>query len=83
MGFDSSEILIQALAAGKLHGLVLQDPFGMGYHSVKRASDYLQGKPIPRDRNKSTDLNVATRENMNDPAIKALYSRDLGPYLNP
>jgi ribose transport system substrate-binding protein len=83
IGFDSSEILIQALAAGKLHGLVLQDPFGMGYQSVIRASDYLQGKPIPRERNKSTELKVATRENMNEPAVKALYSRDLGPYLNP
>ena len=82
VGFDSSKILIEALAAGKLHGLVLQDPFGMGYLSVMRAADFLTGKPIPRDRTKYTDLKVATRENMNEPAIKNLYARDLGQYLN-
>jgi ribose transport system substrate-binding protein len=82
VGFDSSEILIEALAAGKLHGLVLQDPFGMGYLSVMRAADFVTGQPIPRNRTKYTELKVATRENMNEPAIKNLYARDLGQYLN-
>jgi ribose transport system substrate-binding protein len=83
VGFDAGEILIQALAAGKLHGLVLQDPFGMGYQSVMRAVEHLEGKPPPADRTRYTNLKVATKENMNDPAIKELYARDLNQYLNP
>src|SRR5205085_10910468 len=31
VGFDANDILIQALGAGTLQGLVLQDPFDMGY----------------------------------------------------
>jgi ribose transport system substrate-binding protein len=81
VGFDSSEILINALTAGKLDGLVLQDPFDMGYQSVIRALDYLNGKPAPADKIKNTNLQVVTKENMNDPAIKPLYARDLKPYL--
>jgi ribose transport system substrate-binding protein len=81
VGFDASPVLIDALASGKLHGLVLQDPFDMGYRSVLRALDQLQGKPPPADKILYTNLKVATKENLNDPAIKPLYDRDLKPLL--
>jgi ribose transport system substrate-binding protein len=83
VGFDAGEILVQALGAGKLHGLVLQDPFGMGYQSVMRAAEHLEGKPPSAEKTKYTTLKVATRENMEDPVIKELYARDLNRYLNP
>jgi ABC-type sugar transport system substrate-binding protein len=81
VGFDASVILIDALAAGKIHGLVLQDPFDMGYQSVMRVIDHLEGKPLPKERIQNTNLQVVTPENMNDPAIKGLYARDLSPFL--
>jgi ribose transport system substrate-binding protein len=81
VGFDASDLLIHALRDGKLHGLVLQDPFDMGYQSVVRAVDYLSGKPRPKDMVKNTNLKVATKENLDDPAIKPLHARDLTPYL--
>jgi ribose transport system substrate-binding protein len=81
VGFDASEILIRALAEGRLHGLVLQDPFDMGSQGVRRAVDFLEGKPIPKEKFKKTNLQVATKENMNDPGIRPLYARDLKPYL--
>src|SRR5439155_3077943 len=34
VGFDGSEVLIEALKKGDIHGLVLQDPFEMGYQST-------------------------------------------------
>jgi ribose transport system substrate-binding protein len=80
VGFDSSDFLIHALREGKLRGLVLQDPFDMGYQSVMRAIDHLEGKPVG-ERVKNTNLQVATPENMDDPQIKSLYARDLKPYL--
>jgi ribose transport system substrate-binding protein len=83
VGFDANEILIQALRDGKLHGLVLQDPFDMGYQSVMRAVDFLEGKPLPTERTKNTNLKVATKENLDDPAVKPLYARDLTLYLGP
>jgi ribose transport system substrate-binding protein len=81
VGFDASPTLISALQHGKLSGLVLQDPFDMGYQAVLRAVDHLEGKPLPEDRTRHTNLKVATKENMSDPAVKLLYGRDLTPYL--
>jgi ribose transport system substrate-binding protein len=82
VGFDVNEDLLGALRAGRLHGLVLQDPFDMGYQSVHRAAGYLEGKPLPKERTKNTNLQVLTNENLDDPAIKPLYARDLKPYLS-
>ena len=81
VGFDASEVLIAALRAEKLHGLVLQDPFDMGYQAVVRAVDHLEGKPAPPDRVRHTNLKVATPQNLEDPAIKPLYARDLKTIL--
>jgi len=72
VGFDSSAVLIGALRAGEIDGLVLQDPFDMGYRSVLRALDALQGRP-PADKVLHTNLQVATRANMDTPSIRALY----------
>ena len=80
VGFDSSDILINALRKGEIHGLVLQDPFDMGYQSVNRAIDFLQGKR-PAELIKNTNLQVITPDNLDDPKIKPLYARDLQPYL--
>lgn len=80
VGFDANPDLVSALKVGKLHGLVLQDPFEMGYRSVLRAVDSLEGKP-PRERTLNTNLKVLTKENLEDPAVKPLYARDLKPLL--
>jgi ribose transport system substrate-binding protein len=68
--FDSDEEEISALKAGTLKGLVLQDPFGMGYKGVMTAVDALESKPVEKEVD--TGATVATPENMNEPAIAAL-----------
>lgn len=80
VGFDASEILVRALESGELHGTVMQDPFDMGYQSVMRAIDFLEGKK-PNEPVKNTNLRMVTKANMNTPESKALYARDLRPYL--
>jgi ribose transport system substrate-binding protein len=81
VGFDANPDLVSALKTGKLHGLVLQDPFEMGYRSVLRVVDHLEGKPMPKDRVFNTNLQVLTKENLEDPMMKPLYARDLKPLL--
>jgi ribose transport system substrate-binding protein len=76
VGFDSSDILISALRAGEIHGLVLQDPFDMGYQSVRRAAAFLHGTR-PDNLVLNTNLQVVTRENMDSPEIRKLYQPDL------
>ena len=75
VGFDSSKKLIEALAKKEIHGLVLQDPFRMGYQSVRTAVAYLKGEPY--EKVIDTGVFLATPENMNDPNIRRLLSPDL------
>jgi ribose transport system substrate-binding protein len=80
VGFDCNKILVEALASGKIHGLVLQDPFGMAREGVKRAIDFLDGKP-PAAKTQFTLVAVLTKENMNQRNIKPLWDRNLAEYL--
>jgi ribose transport system substrate-binding protein len=75
IGFDSSAKLVEALEQGDLQGLVLQDPFAMGYQSLKTAAAYLRGEPY--ERTVATAVVLADRDNMNDPAIRRLIRPDL------
>lgn len=79
VGFDSSPKLVQALRDGHIHGLVLQDPMAMGYLGVKTMVAHLRGEPYQKIID--TGVNLATRENMDDPKIKALLEPDVSAYL--
>jgi len=80
VGFDSSDRLVEALANGQIHGLVLQDPINMGYLGVKTIVAHLQGQKV--DKKIDTGSAVATPENMNDPDIKRLLEPDFKKWLN-
>ena len=77
VGFDSSTKLAEGLRNGDIHGLVLQNPFRMGYLGVKTAVDVLDKKPVPARID--TGVMIATQENMNTPVITELLSPKLPP----
>lgn len=79
IGFDSSEKLVQALSAGEIDALVLQDPFKMGYLGVKTLVDHLNGKEVPR--RVDTGVTLVTRQNMQQPEIQQLLKPDLDQWL--
>lgn len=68
--FDPNRELNKALADGKLHGIVLQDPVSMGYLGVKTMLAHLEGKAV--EKRIVTGVFVATRENMELEPIKSL-----------
>jgi ribose transport system substrate-binding protein len=68
IGFDSSDKLEQALAAGEINALVLQNPVNMGYLSVKTLLRHLKGEKV--ERRIDTGATLVTRENMNQPEIR-------------
>lgn len=70
VGFDGSPPLIEAMRQGKIQGLVLQDPFQMGYKSVKAISDVLQKKPV--EAVIGTGEHMLTPENVDKPEMKDL-----------
>ena len=75
VGFDSSKKLIEALEARKIKGLILQDPVGMGYQSVRTAVAYLKKQPY--EKFIDTGVFLATPDNMNEPLMKKLLAPDL------
>lgn len=71
VGFDSSDLLIQGLQSGEIHGLVVQNPSQMGYQGIKAAVAAIHQAPI-KDRTIFTEAIVVTRENVQQPAIQKL-----------
>jgi ribose transport system substrate-binding protein len=79
VGFDSSQTFIDALNADQLQGIVVQNPFNMGYLGVRTMVDSLLGKPV----NKKIDTGVmlVTKENLSSPEVHALLHPPLDQYL--
>jgi ribose transport system substrate-binding protein len=79
VGFDSSTKLIDAIRQGHIDGLVLQNPFKMGYLAVQTMNRYLRGEKVePRI---DTGAAFVTRENLDQPEIKELVFPDLKKWL--
>ena len=80
VGFDSSPGLIEDLAAGRIDSLVTQDPFFMGYETVRMAAAHLNGQPVK----KANDIEpkLVNRDNLNSPEIQARIQPDLKKYLD-
>ena len=79
VGFDSSQAFIDALNANQLHGIVVQNPFNMGYLGVRTMVDKLLGKPVSRKID--TGVMLVTKENMSSPEVHALLHPPLDQYL--
>lgn len=60
--FDPSPRLIDAMRENKVHGIVLQDPFRMGYDAVQSMARHLAGEEV--EKYIDTGEYVATPENM-------------------
>jgi ribose transport system substrate-binding protein len=73
-GFDSSEQLLQAVREGDVDGLIVQDPYRMGYLGVWTVVQYLEGVDVRGDgKPLSTGENVVTRENLDDDKTLQLF----------
>jgi ribose transport system substrate-binding protein len=79
VGFDSSDPLLVGLESGEISGLVVQDPFRMGYLGVTILVKHLRGQPV----SKYTDTGVTfvTAENIDNPEIVELVQPDLDKWL--
>jgi ribose transport system substrate-binding protein len=79
LGFDTSDIFIQAMRAGKLHGIVVQNPFRMGELGVKTLVAHLRGEKIePRV---DTGVTLITPATLDQPDMQSLLHPPLDEYL--
>jgi ribose transport system substrate-binding protein len=72
IGFDAAENEIKALKTNEIDGLIVQDPFKMGYEGVKAAINALQKKPI--QKRIDTGVYVITRDNLSQKDIQHLIN---------
>src|SRR5678815_920077 len=79
VGFDSSQTFIDALNANQLHGIVVQNPFNMGYLGVRTMVDNLLGKPVSKQID--TGVMLVTKDNMQSPEVQTLLHPPLDQYL--
>ena len=70
VAFDPNETLVAGLSDGTVHGIVLQDPVGMGEKAVRALVAHLDGDPV--ESRIDTGVTVATPENLDDPAVARL-----------
>ncbi|RKX34350.1 MAG: sugar ABC transporter substrate-binding protein [Verrucomicrobia bacterium] len=80
VGFDSGKQLVGALKTNDLEGLIVQNPFMMGYLGVKTLIDHIDGKTV--DPWVDTGVLTVTPDNFEDPEIAKLLNPPLEKYLN-
>jgi ribose transport system substrate-binding protein len=79
VGFDASQTFIDAINANQLHGIVVQNPFNMGYLGVRTMVDSLLGKPVQPKID--TGVMLVTKDNMSSPEAQAVLHPPLDQYL--
>jgi len=73
IGFDSSPLLIEGLQQGWITGLVVQQPYAMGYQSVQLALQLISGQPLAEPRQEiALPVSYVTRNNLDSPEIARL-----------
>ncbi len=79
VGFDASAILIDAIRARQLDGIVVQNPMRMGYLGVKTMAEHLRGKPV--ERRIDTGVTLVTPANLDSAATQELIKPPIARYL--
>ena len=79
VGFDASEKLVQALREGHLDAVVLQAPMNMGYLAVKTLHQKLTDQKF--EKRVDTGAVLATKDNLDTPAVRELVAPDLKTWL--
>lgn len=70
VGFDASKPLVEALRAGEISALVVQNPEMMGRRGVEQAVKKLKGEPT--EKLIDTGAVLVTKENMDNADVKGL-----------
>jgi ribose transport system substrate-binding protein len=79
LGFDASQAFIDAMRANQLHGIVVQNPFNMGYLGVRTMVEHLLGKPV--EKRIDTGVTLVTKDNLDTAETQTLIHPPLDQYL--
>lgn len=78
VGFDSSDQLLNAVRDGDIDGLIVQDPYRMGYLAVWTMVQHLEGYDVSEGgRDQFTGEHIVTHEKADDAPAKARVPAEL------
>ncbi len=78
MGFDSAEPLLDAVEQGDVDGLIVQDPYRMGYLGVWTMVRHLEGDDVSAGgKNLYTGEYLLTKDNLHSTKTRGLFDADL------
>ena len=70
VAFDPDKTLLDALRAGQVDAIILQNPYKMGYEGVKNLALHLKGQSVPRIID--TGVEMVTSKTLTEPRIQRL-----------
>lgn len=73
VGFDSSKELIEGVRSGKIAGLLLQDPYKMGYLGVTKMVAHLKGEKV--EAKIDSGAVFVTKDNLDSDAVKSVLPK--------
>lgn len=79
LGFDTNFAFTEAMRAGQMQGIVVQDPFRMGELGVETMVKSLQHQPV--EKRVDTGATLVTPENLDTPEVQRLLHPPLAKYL--
>jgi ribose transport system substrate-binding protein len=79
VGFDATQVLIDAMRAHQLDGIAVQNPMRMGYLGVKTMVAHLRQQPF--ERRIDTGVSMVTLENLDLPATQDIVHPPIERYL--
>ena len=68
VGYESSSLSLEAIKTGEIKGLVVSNPFRMGYLGVTTLVDHMQGGNMPTIVN--TGVTLVTQSNIDSPEVR-------------
>jgi len=80
IGFDADDPLVEGLRRDEIQGLVVQNPFKMGYQGVETVVKHLKGETVPKRID--TGVNFITRADLDRPEILELIKPDMEKWLS-
>ncbi len=70
VAYDPHKLLLDGLRAGQVDSIVVQNPYKMGYESVKAVVTHIKGQPVAKMID--TGVEIVTMENITEPKILRL-----------
>jgi len=70
VAYDPHKLLLDGLRAGQVDSIVVQNPYKMGYESVKAVVTHIKGQPVAKMMD--TGVEIVTMENLTEAKILRL-----------